>query len=525
MYQRIGLISLAIACVILAILSFYLWNKLDGKQGIAEHLDDKQGSTAAQTSVPVDTTSWDRLRNYISELDKQPEMRHASWGFCMIDVEADSVVMELNADKSLTPASIMKAVTTASAIGMLGPDHRMFTRLQYDGTINKERKTLDGNIYIMGGGDPTLGSPFYEYCNIPNTLQKWMSAIKKLGIDTIKGAIIGDARVFDNNMIPVGWAWEDMQTHYTAPVCGLSFGENQYVVRGRVEGNRVTLTPQTDLPEHTLINELILDKSGNPSYVYVSGMPYMTTQLVKGGVSKDSMLFSLKPHVPDPAYYCAYQLYKALTADSSMVITDSASTVRRLRIINGADTAKRRTFSRLGSQPLKFICGRTNRVSQNYYAETLLKTIALSQKGHGSTYGGSMTVRSYLSSLGIDVSGFIMADGSGLSRFNKVTPRIMSSLLTKMAHDSANFEAYFNSLAIAGQVGTLRNLCKGTAADGNIHGKSGYMTLVRSYTGYVDAVNGKRYAFTMISNNYAYTPLEMRKKFEDIMVLMAELNE
>ena len=101
----------------------------------------------------------------------------------------------------------------------------------------------------------------------------------------------------------------------------------------------------------------------------------------------------------------------------------------------------------------------------------------------------------------------------------------MASLLSKMTQNEMHFEAYFNSLAIAGQTGTLRNLCKGTLAEGNIRGKSGYMTLVRSYTGYVDAVNGKRYSFAMIANNYGYSPRGMRAKFEDIMVLMASLKE
>lgn len=524
MLRKAVIPSLIVLCIGFGFLALYFYTQIHHDPETVIMAKDGEAIDTSSTVIP-DTTTWERLSYFVNALGDQPEMKHASWGFCMIDIENDSVVLEYDADRSLTPASVMKAVTTASAIGMLGPDYRLYTRLQYDGSINKARKTLNGNLYIKGGGDPTLGSPYYEYCNLPNTIAKWMKAVKALGIDTINGAIVGDARVFDNNMIPVGWAWEDMQTHYTAPICGLSFAENQYVVRGRLKNGAVYLTPQTRLPEHKLVNELVVDKSGGQSYVYVSGMPYVTQQLVKGGVSRDSMLFSLKPHIPDPAYYAAHQLYLALTRDTTFIVKDSSSTVRRLRIAHRYNQTERKTIQSLGSQAVRFIAGRTNRVSQNYYAETLLKTIALAKRGHGSTYGGSMQVREYLKSLGINTAGFIMADGSGLSRFNKITPRQLSSLLTAMSNDSTAFYPYFNSLAITGKVGTLRKLCKGKAADGKIHGKSGYMTLVRSYTGYVDARNGRRYAFCMMANNYNYTAVGMRDQFERIMNYMAELEE
>lgn len=150
------------------------------------------------------------------------------------DAETGKVVVNENGDMCLTPASITKLISTATALEILGPDFTFKTTLAYDGKITNG--VLNGNIYIIGGGDPTLGSTYLK-----NTafLPKWTAEVKKLGIHTINGSIVADASIFERMPIPPGWLWEDLGNYYAAGTFGLSVYDNTLSVTMQTQKKRL----------------------------------------------------------------------------------------------------------------------------------------------------------------------------------------------------------------------------------------------------------------------------------------------
>jgi len=165
--------------------------------------------------------------NYVDSINNAPELFGGNWSFYLSDVDSGKTICNINSDLGMVPASVMKVVSTGTALSILGPGFRFTTLLQYDGTIDPATKILNGNIYIHGGGDPALGAPTFG-SSVDNVMNGWAQAIKKLGIDSIAGCVIGDAESFESDPVPGGWTWTDMQSDYGNGPCGLNIRENLY---------------------------------------------------------------------------------------------------------------------------------------------------------------------------------------------------------------------------------------------------------------------------------------------------------
>ena len=220
-----------------------------------------------------------------------------------------------------------------------------------------------------------------------------------------------------------------------------------------------------------------------------------------------------------------YQLLKKNLADRGIKLRDSATTIRLIRLngIKLTSDGSRKVITSTSSASLADLVYHTNQISQNFYAETILRAIGQREKGYGSTAGGIGVVYTFWKNHGVDVQGMFMVDGSGLSRHNSITTQQLVSVLKILARDSAVFPSFYKSLPIAGESGTIRKLAGGTAAEGNVRAKSGTMSRVKSYAGYVDTKSGQRLAFAMIGNNTQWETTELRDKFEKLFILMAEL--
>jgi serine-type D-Ala-D-Ala carboxypeptidase/endopeptidase (penicillin-binding protein 4) len=164
----------------------------------------------------------------------------------------------------------------------------------------------------------------------------------------------------------------------------------------------------------------------------------------------------------------------------------------------------------------------TNQASYNFFAENLLKHIGLKVLKHGGTEAGALAVRRFWQSKGMDMGGFAMFDGSGISRFNNVTAKQMTWLLSYM-RSSPQADDFYASLPVAGVSGTLRSMCMNTAAEGNVQAKSGTMSRVKSYAGYVQTASGKSLIFAVIVNNFDGSSVEIKQKVGKIMEVMVKL--
>lgn len=510
--------ALIIVIVALAATSFAFMSGGENAP-LKDKVVQKKDSAELTSTVTVDTSAYGRLLAFINDsINSAAQLRGGSWSYYLGPVDTDTAMYEINSTTGMVPASVMKVVTTGTALSLLGPGYRFTTILQHDGT--QTGTTLEGNIFIHGNGDPSLGSESFG-SSIDAVINKWASAIEAMGVDSVAGCVIGDAEAFERDMTPGGWCWEDVQSDYGAGPSGLSIHENQFDISLNGSGGRVSMNYSPKIPGMKLYNVCVNNPAIGKSYAYVTGGPYQFERCVQGEVNGH---LDARGSIPDPALLCAELLKKNLE-DRGIKVRDSATTIRLIRL-NGLKLdaeGGRKVITSIASPSLSELVYHTNQISQNFYAESILRAIACHEKGYGSTSGGIACVYNFWKNHGVDMQGMFMVDGCGLSRNNAITTKQLVSMLREIAHDSAVFPSFYRSLPIAGESGTIRKLADSTAAEGNLRAKSGTMSRVRAYAGYVDTRSGKRMAFAMIGNNTQWELSEIRDKFEKLFVLMAEL--
>ncbi len=429
------------------------------------------------------TTAQSKLEAALTNLEQDPELKHASISFCAIDIRNNTIYAQRNANKALTPASSMKVITTGAALATLGADYTFDTYLEYSGSISQG--TLRGNLYVRGTGDPCLASPIME--GVPDRaalLAKFVAAVQKAGIQRIEGTVIGDGSYFEDQVVVPTWQWGDVGNHYGAGVSGLNYYDNLYYIYFN-RTNTFGETPKishTDpvIPNLTLDNRVTQAGSRTGDNAYVFSAPFGQQAIIRGTIPKGSGLFDIKGATPDPALLLTHR-----------------------------------------SPKLSAICKHTNEDSRNMYCEALLKAMGAKVKGKGTTDMGIAVVMDLWRTRGLDLSGFFMKDGCGLSARNGVSAKTFAAIMRKMYLDKSSFGDFYNQLAIAGRSGTLRNVGRNSVAENNVRAKSGSMNRIRSYTGYVTTQSGRLLSFSILVNNYSCSGYRMRKKLETLLVAMA----
>ena len=468
--------------------------------------------------------SLQNLKSEINKLKQESSLKHASWSVCIMDGKTGKILTSFNKEQSLIPASCMKIVSTAPTLSILGSDFRFQTKLQYDGLIDSNG-TLHGNIYIKGGGDPSLGSSRWENNNLNSVFQKWSDAIKEKGIERINGNIIGDASIFELGLIPGSWSWDDIGNYYGAGASGLTINENYY---------KIVLKPGTKLGSPTkvlstnpylsgvkFINHVKTGAKNSGDNVIIYGSPYSNIKYLKGTIPLGVKQFTVKGSMSDPAFYCAFLFNNFLVAQK-IKTNNNPTTLRILKENKKHKTTSRQTFYVHKSPKLSSIIKLTNQRSINSYAEACLRMCGVKMYKKGSTKKGIEAITNFWVSKGVPKNGLKINDGSGLSRSNLITTQQITQMLYAYTKE-ANFQEFYNSFAVAGKSGSIRNLFKGTSAENNLRAKSGYMSGIRAYSGYVDNSQNKRIIYSIIINNYSGSPYAMKKKLEKLMIKIAEL--
>ncbi len=464
-----------------------------------------------------------KLSIEIEKLKTDEALKHAVWSICVMPVKKDSILAEYNSAISLIPASTLKIVTTGTALSMLGGDFKFETKLQYDGVFDTITGIIKGNLYIVGGGDPTLESEYFkDKKDSLSTTDKWAELLKKKGIKKIEGAIIGDASIFDDNMIPPQWIWADIGNYFGAGASGLSYHDNKYTLylKSGALGSKTMITKiKPEIDGLQMINNV--SSSGNDDNAFIYGAPYSYYRQIQGTIPANKNNYEVEGSIPDPALYCAQSLESSLKK-IGIKITRKSTTTRVLKETDEYLFSNKTTLYKHYSPTLNEIVYWTNFKSNNLYAEHLLKYIAYKKDGIGRENEGTEIITAFWKNKGVDVNGFFMNDGCGLSRSNVITTKTEAQILRLMAKDK-NFKAYYRSFPIAGKIGPLDNFCEGTSAKDNLCAKSGYITRARGYAGYVKNKKGEMLCFSLLANNYECTPPEMKKKLEKLMIAIAEM--
>ncbi len=461
--------------------------------------------TKQDKSVPIEE------QVYFEQWINDPLLRNCSVSLSVLDAKSGNYIYESEPQLSLVPASVMKVVTSAAALDILGPDYQFETSIGYSGRIDSLSGILNGNLVIRGGGDPALGSSYFKEHYLTNHfLDQWIDAVYKKGIRKINGDLIADASIYEQQMIPSTWIWEDLGNYYGAGACALSVYDNLYEIvlkSGEVGKLCKIVATRPDIPCLEISSEVTASESKR-DMAYVFGSPFDNHRVVRGTIPQMQNEFSIKASLPDPTLLLIGQ-FKEKLIKKGITITGGIHTDYTPVELN---TTLHRTYS----PPLKEIINVLNHESVNLFAEHLCKHIAWKATGHGSTRAGLEIISDYWKNKGIDTNGMFLADGSGLSRFNAITAKQLTAILYSISK-SKYTEIFRSSLPSVSENGTLKVFNPKRFPGETLRAKSGSMTRVRSYTGYLKTRTGEELIFAVILNNFSCTSAETVKKIEELL--------
>lgn len=465
-------------------------------------------------------------QNAVDALAKDAALKHGQLGVAVIDVQTGKLIAAYDEEKSLIPASIQKLFTTASAIGLLGEKYTFKTKVQYGGKLGPDG-VLQGNIYIKGYGDPTLGSDQFDAAeDLSTVMEKMRISVQQKGIRRIDGRVVGDPNWLGSEVNGKGWPWIDLGNYFGAGAWGLNIHENLYYLRFQ-QRSRLGDTPpiveiEPEIPGLDFSNELRSAgaKTGDNAYIY--GSPRTYDRVVRGTIPVGSRIFSIKGSIPDPPLFAAQQLQDQL---------QSVGIISNQKALNFWDLPPqethvdgRQTLYTHSSPPLSQIVQRANLKSVNLYCEAMIRMIGQERGEQGNAEAGIETAEAFWKDRGLPMDGCFFQDGSGLARSNAATSLFFARLLNKIARDERIFDTIYNALPIAGQSGGMRYALRGTGAAGKVRAKTGTLNRVRSLAGYITTRSGQQLAFCIITNNFTGSGGVMRKKMERLILKIWENN-
>jgi D-alanyl-D-alanine carboxypeptidase/D-alanyl-D-alanine-endopeptidase (penicillin-binding protein 4) len=463
-------------------------------------------------AIPGTAQTITQAKQQIAVWQSIPELSNASIGIAVTDNQTGEELIKSAPQLSLIPASILKLVTTATALEVFGPDFRFQTVLSYSGTIRND--TLFGDLQIIGGGDPTLGSEYFPESN--RFQEQWITAMQSKNIRVITGNLVLDAGIYESQTIPDKWIWEDIGNYYGAGASGISVCDNQYQIHlstGQEAGMPATVVRvDPEVPGLVLQNEVLTsDQNSDQSCVY--GSPLENKRIIRGTIPKNKTDFIVKASVPDPSALLAGEFRKKLTA-SGISISGKTEYTKAM-----PETGQ---LSVILSPPLRDIIRVTNHESVNLFAEHFLKHLAFQASGLGTTKGGCKFVVQFWKEKGLDMTGFFMNDGSGLALSNAITASHLVGILNYMKTKSAYFADFYQSMATVGN-GTLTVFKSENFPEQCLRAKSGSMTRVRCYAGYLTTDSGRQLSYSIMFNNFSCSQPEAIRKIEKLLIELRKL--
>lgn len=462
----------------------------------------------------------DALAVVLQAAQKERVFRSATLCCYAVNLTKNKAIGGINVDRSIMPASTLKLLTTATALEILGKEFRFETTIQYDGEIDEEG-TLHGNIYIKGGGDPTLGSNnFQEYYYRPHFVTNWVQAIQGKGIKKVTGAVVGDSQIYTDSTVPNSWEVGDLGEYYGAVASGLSIFDNIYSIslQATRENEGVSIVEiAPSLPDEVQVISQVKGAAIDKKHVGVSGVPDYPVRIIQGEIPCDSQLINVQGTSPDPTYWAACTLHQALQGQETE-IAQLPTTICRSKIYS---TDRRSLYTTL-SPPLREIIAILNHDSVNSYAEHLVKHLSLAIAGLGDTGEGTKVLKQFWSEKDVDITGMLIRDGSGLSRQNAITPRQIVEVLRYMKKTSDNAEVFYKSLPIAGESGNMAPVFNTPPLKGNLIVKSGGMSGVRGFAGYCTNQSGDEIAFAIIANHYDGPRSSAEEAIERILEVLVQ---
>lgn len=425
-----------------------------------------------------------------------PESSAALWGVFVQSLDSGDEIYDHQGGQLMLPASAMKLLTLAVAAERLGWDYQYETELLASAPVVDG--VLQGDLIVRGHGDPSINAE--EEAGTP-VFDRWAVSLREHGINAVSGRIIGDDNLVEEASPGYGWTWDDLPHGYATPTGALLHRNN--VVRltvhsGSVAGEDTLVEVSPPSSGLRVVNRVDTDMPDAEAELTLHRGPDGTVE-IRGGIPASSSPISRTAAIANPTVFFVRDLKRSLEEAGIQVSGDAVDVDDiRGRLIDGS----LRPLARHDSPPLSTLATTLMQTSHNLYAETLLSTLDQSRRTRTADAGRAV-IREVLEGWGIGSSDAIVADGSGLSRYNYVTARALVSVLRHMHIDPRHASAFPHTLPIAGTSGTLATRFVGTASEGNVRAKTGSMTHVRALSGYVTAADGERLAFAVMANNFS----------------------
>jgi serine-type D-Ala-D-Ala carboxypeptidase/endopeptidase (penicillin-binding protein 4) len=460
-------------------------------------------------------------------LEGSPAASRAFWGIQIVNLTKSESVFSLNADRLFVPASNAKLFTAALALERLGPDFRFQTRVLADAGPGAAGQ-IQGPLRLVGGGDPNLSARPVPYRVGPATGNP-LAAIEDLadqivahGVKRVTGGIIGDDTWYVWEPYPEGWAVDDTEYDYGAPVSALTLNDNTFALAvqpaARVaELANISLTPPL---EYYAIDNRVETVAAGEAKLHVDRQVGRRQLKIWGVLPLHAPAESMVLAIDDPAEYAARALRQALE-NRGVPVAGEISAHHRFPNEEGLpDEPVGFELARRDSAPLIDDLGITAKVSQNLHAELALRAVARARRNVGSRQAGLEEMKQYLGELGIGAEAYSFHDGSGLDRSDLVTPRAIVQLLEHM-YASPFRDSWIGLLPIGGLDGTLSARFLDGPAAGRIHAKTGTLSHVTSLSGYIERPDGDWLAFSILVNNHN-GPAEVGSIVDRICTLILE---
>ena len=456
-----------------------------------------------------------------AQLDELAAMAPAggSAGIHVMEVATGKTIYAHNEDRLLLPASNLKILTSALALERLGSDYRFTTRVV---------REPSGDVVLVGSGDPSMSGRVFPYQKAARqgapfaAIEDLADQILARGIQEIDGDIVGDDRAFLWDPYPPSWTQDDTIREYGAPVSALTVNDNVITVSikpGARAGDPAALTLTPALEYLTIYNHVVTSPRNGQASFHAQRIPNSREWLLTGSIPLGHGSIADFVPVDDPALYAASALYDAL--------------IRRGIDIHGRPIARHRTVAQeppvaVGeelasrvSPPLNQLLQMMDKVSQNLHAEMMLREVGRVKRGEGSTEAGLTEMRSYLLEAGAPPDDWRLDDGSGLSRNDLVTPRLLTRILARLAQSKGK-DVWVSLLPAGGEDGTLSSrLC--CLSDGRgIRAKTGSLSRAVALSGYADSATYGQLAFSILVNDFSAPASDVRQWIDKIATALLE---
>jgi D-alanyl-D-alanine carboxypeptidase/D-alanyl-D-alanine-endopeptidase (penicillin-binding protein 4) len=474
------------------------------------HATPKLSSLPASPALPA-------LVKDIDAILADTALAHGYWGVVVRSLKSNETLYALNPRKLMLPASNMKIVTLAAAAERLGWNYTYDTWVFGTGPIANGVGVLNGDLLVVGSGDPSIGTIDGMADRV---FANWAERLKSAGIRTITGRVIGDDNAFDDDELGFGWSWDDLQDDYAAGISGLQFNENMARVTvgpGPAAGSSAAVSIAPSYTGLTIDSDVTTVAAGAAASVSVRRLPGRSTLVLRGAVALGEAPRVLNASVDNPTLFFVNTLRAALIA-SGIDVRGPAVDVDDLP--SAPPHPSTPPLIAYSSPRLSVLAMRLMKISQNQYAETFLKTMGAAL-GTPTAAAGRAAVQTTLQGWGVQPADLIQRDGSGLSRYDYVTPGALATILAHIDRDDRLRGPFEASLPIAGRDGGLVNRMKGTPAEGNARAKTGSMTSVRGLSGYVTTADGEPLVFSILANNFDAPPVTITNAADAIVVRLA----